>query len=106
VGFDLGSATNKNRYRIFGRSTSSVSWPADTAAPMISSTQYAGSWVRIDSMFPGVNLDYTTTRFAVTFDSRGTSSDAATTFNPIVVTGRDGKQATLQVTTVGAIRVQ
>jgi hypothetical protein len=73
---------------------------------MLSSTQYAGSWVRLDAMFPGVNMDYSTARFAVTFDSRGTSGDAATTFNPVVVTGKDGKQATLRVTTVGAIRVQ
>jgi prepilin-type N-terminal cleavage/methylation domain-containing protein len=106
VGFDSGSTTNRNRYRVLGRSTTSVSWPADTAAPMLSSTQYAGSWVRLDSMYPGVNLDYTLPRFEVTFDSRGTAGGAAGTFNPLRLIGRDGDQAQVQVSVVGGIMVQ
>jgi prepilin-type N-terminal cleavage/methylation domain-containing protein len=106
VGFDTGSVTNRNQYRLLGRATGSVSWPADTSAPLISSTQYAGSWVSLESMYRGVNLDYTAPRFEITFDSRGTAGAAAATFNPLRVVGRDGDQAQIRVSVVGGITVQ
>jgi len=106
VGFDSGSSLNANQYRLLARNSSSASWPADDAAPMLSSTQYAGSWVRIDSMYPGVNLDYTSPRFELTFDSRGTAAGAAANFNPLRLIGHDGDEARVQVSVVGGITVQ
>lgn len=107
IGFHATTGgTRANQYRLLGRRSSATAWPANEAAVTSTSTQYAGAWVNIGLLFPRISLQPPAASFTLTFDSRGTSSDAATTFNPLTVAGYSGAQRTVTVSTVGSVRIQ
>jgi hypothetical protein len=109
LGFNAGSSsTYKNQYRIMARSSSGVGWPADTVAPMQSSTQMAGGWVNISKLYPGVSLNPndSTPHFSVAFDSRGVRIELDTSFDPLVVVSQTGSVKSVRVSAVGSASIQ
>lgn len=106
VGFDNSHGSQGNRYRMIARRRSSVAWPEDGDDPMRSTTQFAGQWIDVGSSFPGVTLNNSTTRFVLTFDSRGSAPKANAAFNPLKLVGQTGDQKSLTVSVVGGIKVQ
>ncbi len=104
VGFDTNGGSLSNRYRVFGRSSTSVSWPLDNAAPFQSSTALATPWVEVAEKYYGIGLDASSTRFELTFDSRGAA--VATGFSPLRVFGADGIETNFTVSPGGKVKIQ
>ena len=109
IGFSSGSTNaNKGQYRMMGRSSSAIAWPADNAAQLKTATQMAGPWVDIRTMFPGVSLNpaNTATHFSVAFDSRGVRIELDATFDPLVIQSQTGSSKSLRITPVGNVEIQ
>ncbi|MCP3982308.1 MAG: hypothetical protein GY716_23645 [bacterium] len=107
IGYDTNdSGSRSNQYRMLGRRSTSVAWPAEEVAPFSDAVRVAGAWVDIASEYHGVGLDTGANRFEVTFDPRGASPDAGTSFNPLKVTGYDGMQTKVSVSASGGIRIE
>lgn len=111
MGFNKGwssSSPYKNQYRIMARRSSGDGWPADTVAPMTSTTQYAGPWIDITKTFPGVGLNPTDSsqHFSVAFDSRGVRIELDTSFDPLVIVPAAGASKSIRVSAVGSALVQ
>src|SRR6185295_1181769 len=105
VGYTTKSTgLHASQYRVLGRQSSAVAWPAENAAPFASDTQRAKGWVDVGSQYPGVLLDGPDADFLVTFDSRGTAAGAGATFNPVQVLGKNGLTTSITVSVVGGIR--
>jgi type II secretory pathway pseudopilin PulG len=105
LGFDMDSGDEfKNQYRLYGRSSGAVAWPADTAGVFQSATQMAGEWKNVNTLYPGVRLDTSdsTTRFWVIFDSRGAAFQ--TNSFPVQITHQTGETTCLSVTAAGSVR--
>ena len=102
VGYRDAEASFSNQYRVVAR-RSSASWPSDSAAPFRSDTQIAERWIDLASFHPGVTFSSSDPRFQVTFDSRGVSTDAATSFNPLQMIGADGESRSLNVSLIGRV---
>lgn len=107
-GYNSGATSSyKNQYRIMARSSSAVAWPADTAAPMQSSTQMAGNWVNIPALYPNVNLNPAdgTPDFSVVFDSRGVRVALDPSFDPMVISSQAGSKS-IRISAAGIPTVQ
>jgi Tfp pilus assembly protein FimT len=105
IGFDFDSGgLFNNQYRLTGRSSASVAWPADTAGAFRSATQMAGDWINVNTLYRGVRLDTSdsTTRFWVIFDSRGAAFQ--TNSFPVQITHQSGEKTCLSVTAAGSVR--
>jgi Tfp pilus assembly protein FimT len=95
-GFNYAAASAfKNQYRLMGRSSAAVAWPAETAAPFQTATQMAGVWTNMN-----------TPHFWVAFDARGVAIDVDDSFNPLQVTHQTGGTKSVSVTITGSIRIQ
>jgi prepilin-type N-terminal cleavage/methylation domain-containing protein len=107
VGYrNISTNDRANQYRVIARRTAGVSWPADTAGVLENDTQMAGAWVDVPAFHSGITISASQDRFEVTFDSRGTSSDAATEFNPLELVGKNGASKSVSVSVVGGITSQ
>jgi prepilin-type N-terminal cleavage/methylation domain-containing protein len=105
-GFNAAASSEyRNQYRLMGRQSSAIAWPADTVDAFTSGTQLAGAWVDIDSLYPGIrfNPDDATADFSVVFDARGVrlSFDS---FDPLIVDMSSGTSKSVIVSTVGGIK--
>ncbi len=108
-GFNYGAGSAyKNQYRLMGRSSAGVAWPADTANPFQTATQMAGVWTNVNTTYPGVRINPAdgTDHFWVAFDARGIAFDVDDSFNPLRVTHQTGGTKSVSVTTAGSIRIQ
>jgi prepilin-type N-terminal cleavage/methylation domain-containing protein len=99
---------HSNQYRLMGRSSAAIAWPADTVGAFESTTQMAGNWVDVDTLYPGVTINpaSASSQFWVTFDSRGVAIDIAASCNPLLLSGENGTSKSLRVTTAGSVRIQ
>jgi Tfp pilus assembly protein FimT len=106
LGFDNDSASPyKNQYRLLGRSSTAVAWPADTVAAFTSATQMAGTWIDVNELYPGVRLDTSdaTNRFYVSFNSQGGAFE--TNSFPLEVGHQSGQRQCLGITAAGSTRI-
>jgi len=119
IGFNYSSTdARKNQYRLLGRSSSAVAWPAATMDPFGSigtGTQMAGSWTDVNKQYPGVRLNPTSAspNFYVSFDSRGVAFEwnagiGVCALPPcwMDIVHDSGAKKQLSVTTAGSVRVQ
>jgi type IV fimbrial biogenesis protein FimT len=109
MGFNEGSGnTYKNQYRIMARRSSADGWPADTVATMQTTTQLAGPWINISTLYPGVTLNKNnaTPVFSVAFDSRGVRIEVDASFDPLVISSQVGAVKSVRVSAVGSASVQ
>lgn len=105
VGFRFTSGNaRRNQYRVVGRRSSAIAWPADTSPKFQSATQLAREWVDVATLYPGVRLVSPAGRFEVTFDSRGTAETSE--FNPLLARHPGLQQKSITVSVVGSVRVQ
>lgn len=76
-GRDRRGGANANRYRIEGRRTTAIAWPAEAALPQQTADQYVGPWIQLAVSYPGIQLDNSATGtnppFYAGFDSSGKS---------------------------------
>ncbi len=56
-GWDRRGGVNANQYRIEGRRTTAIAWPAAIDPVGQTADQYVGPWIRIGASFPGIQLD-------------------------------------------------
>ena len=108
-GFNYGAASAyKNQYRLMGRSSSAIAWPADAATPFETATQVVGMWNDMSTAYPGVRINPTdgTLHFWVAFDARGVAIDVDDSFKPLQVTHQTGGTKSVSVTTAGSVRIQ
>ncbi len=109
VGYGSAATTNKNKYRLLGRSSTSVSWPADTDAVTSSSTQVVQAWVDFEKLYPAVALNAGITanggRFFVSFDARGAAFERQAVA-PLVVTGQNNRTRSMNVASIGSVVLQ
>jgi prepilin-type N-terminal cleavage/methylation domain-containing protein len=108
-GFNYGAASAyKNQYRLMGRSSGTVAWPADSAGSFENATQMAGEWINVNTTYPGVRINPLdgTLHFWVAFDARGVAIDVDDSFKPLQVTHQTGGTKTVSVTTAGSVRIQ
>jgi prepilin-type N-terminal cleavage/methylation domain-containing protein len=106
IGYDIDAGNAyKNQYRVIGRSSSAVAWPADTGPNFSSATQMAGPWVNVNRQFPDVKLDTSdaTSKFYVSYDSRGVAFEINSF--PLNISHRSGQKQCLGVTAAGSIRM-
>jgi len=109
VGYNQSSGdSHRNQYRLMGRSSAAIAWPADTVGAFQSTTQMAGEWVDVTGLYPGVQINPSSAsaRFWVAFDSRGVAFDIEASCNPMLLTGQSGTSKSLRVTTAGSVRIQ
>jgi prepilin-type N-terminal cleavage/methylation domain-containing protein len=109
VGYNESSGdAHSNQYRLMGRSSAAIAWPADTVGAFEGATQMAGDWVDVDALYPGVTINPASAspQFWVTFDSRGVAIDIAASCNPMLLSGENGTSKSLRVTTAGSVRIQ
>jgi len=107
VGFRSAATHDRsNQYRVLARRSAGVSWPSDTAGVIESADLKAGAWINVPAFHAGVTISAPQDRFEVTFDSRGTSADAATDFNPLQMIGKNGDTKSVSVSVVGGITSQ
>jgi len=109
VGYGNAATTNKNKYRLLGRSSTAVSWPADTAAVTSTTTQVAQAWVDFGQLYPQVKLNNGITanggRFYVSFDARGAAFERQAVA-PLVVLGQNNKTRNMNVAAIGSVVLQ
>jgi len=110
VGYgDEAATTLKNRFRLIARSSTTVTWPLDTASPTSSSTVIVEPWVNVGTNYPGVyvNPGVTTAsgRFVATFDPRGAAIERVSV-SPLVVEDIQQRARSVQVSSVGSILFQ
>ncbi len=119
IGFNYGSTDpKKNQYRLIGRSSSAVAWPAATVNPFGSvgtGTQMAGTWIDVNRQYPGVRFNPASAspNFYVSFDSRGVAFEwnagiGACGVPPcwMEIVHESGAKKQLSVTTAGSVRIQ
>jgi Tfp pilus assembly protein FimT len=111
VGFAAtANGTRKNQYRMIGRRTNTQAWPADNQAPFRSANQYAGVWVDVPAMQPGIRLVPSavdgSSRFALAFNSRGAAAAGSGSFDPFLVVTTDGVSREIRISAIGGISVQ
>jgi prepilin-type N-terminal cleavage/methylation domain-containing protein len=105
IGFDKDSTNAfKNQYRLVGRSSSAVAWPADTSPNFTSATQMAAQWVNVGTVYPGVTLDTSdaTNRFYVSFNAQGAAFEINSF--PVEVSHTSGQKQCIGATAAGSIR--
>lgn len=56
-GWDRRGGVNANQYRIEGRRTTAIAWPAAIDPVVQTADKYVGPWIRIGASFPGIQLD-------------------------------------------------
>ncbi len=108
-GFNANASSSyKNQYRLQGRSSGTVAWPADATGPFQSATQMATMWINVSTLYPGVRINPQdgTLHFWVAFNAQGQAFDVDDSFDPLVVTHQNGETRSLSVTFVGGIRIQ
>jgi Tfp pilus assembly protein FimT len=110
MGFGNSSTDlRKNQYRVLARSSSGVAWPADTANPMSSATQYAGAWTNLANLQTGAQLlpggAGSNARFEIAFDARGSLSSNTGDFNPFQVRVKTETRS-ITVSVIGGVTTQ
>jgi prepilin-type N-terminal cleavage/methylation domain-containing protein len=106
VGFDKDSSNAfKNQYRLLGRSSAAVAWPADSSPNISTATQLAAQWVNVNSVYPGVKLDTSdaTNRFYVTFNAQGAAFEINSF--PLEVSHTNGEKKCVGATAAGSMRI-
>ena len=110
-----GSASYKGQYRLMGRSSAAVAWPADTSpnfnfpTPPAGATQMAGPWIDFNQLYPGVNLNpsIANVSFYVSFNSQGVAFEWNPTSDPwMSVTQSSGSSRLLRITSAGSVKIQ
>ncbi len=115
-GRDRRGGPNANRYRMEGRRTAGIAWPAEAALPQLTADQYVGPWIQLDASYPGIQLDNsaagTDPPFYAGFDSSGKTCTPLTQcldgIAPLTIT-RDTTGHTRQISiapATGHVRVQ
>lgn len=56
-GRDRRGGANASQYRIEGRRTSAIAWPAETDLAGMTADVFVGSWIRIAAIYTGIQLD-------------------------------------------------
>jgi Tfp pilus assembly protein FimT len=110
IGFGNASTdTKKNQYRLLGRSSSAVAWPADTVATFTSATQSASAWTNLSTLQEGIQFTPggggTNARFEIAFNPAGGLSVNSGDFNPFTMTVK-GTTKTIRVSVVGGVTAQ
>src|SRR3970282_1203892 len=71
----VSGAGNANRYRVEGRRTPAISWPAEADTPQQTADLFVGAWINLAASYPGIQLDNSGTGsnppFYAGFDSSG-----------------------------------
>lgn len=110
VGFNAGGgSTYKNQYRLLGRSSSAVAWPANTGPNIQTSTQMAGQWVNFNQLYSDVSLNplIGTTSFYVSFNSQGVAFEWTPSSDPwMTLTSQSGGSRYLRITSAGSVKIQ
>jgi Tfp pilus assembly protein FimT len=113
VGFNVGGgSTYRNQYRMLGRSSSAVAWPANTGlnfnfpTPPAGATQMAGPWINFNQLYQGVSLNpsVSTQSFYVSFNSQGVAFESMNF--PLTFTLQSGGSRQVTVTSVGGVTIQ
>jgi Tfp pilus assembly protein FimT len=113
VGFNAGGgSTYKNQYRMLGRSSSGVGWPANTGpsfnfpTPPGGATQMAGPWINFNRIYPDISLNPSNSNpsFYVSFSSQGVSFESMSF--PLQLSNQSGGSRQVSVTSAGAVRIQ
>ena len=115
-GRDRRGGANANRYRVEGRRTAAITWPAEADPAGQTADRYVGPWVRIGASYPGVQMDNSATGtnppLYAGFDPSGKLCTPLTQcFNgvsPLMITKNSSGQ-TRQISVApatGAVRVQ
>lgn len=115
-GRDRRGGVNANRYRMEGRRTSGIAWPAEGDPPQQTADQYVGPWIELDASYPGIQLDNSATGtappFYAGFDSSGKTCTPLTQcfdgVSPLVITkGSTGQTQQIWIApATGHVRVQ
>jgi len=109
VGYGSSASSNKNKYRLIGRSSTAVAWLSDTAAVTSTATQFASAWIDLSKQYPKVNLNQGITanggRFFVSFDARGAAFERQAVA-PLVVTGQNNKTRSMNIASIGSVVLQ
>jgi type II secretory pathway pseudopilin PulG len=109
VGYKIGGGSPyENQYRLVGRNSSAVAWPADNSGVFESATQMGGPWINIDTLYSGVRLNPQdgNPSFWVSFDPRGVPFEISAGFSPLRVTHETGTTRSVRVSSVGGIRAE
>lgn len=101
-GRDRRAGANASRYRLEGRRSTAIAWPAETDLPQQTADLFVGPWVNVRTNYPGVQLDNSATGtnppFYAGFDPSGRiCSPLSQCFNgvsPLQVTKDSTGQAT------------
>jgi hypothetical protein len=95
-----------NQYRMLGRSSAAVGWPANTGPILQSATQIAGPWINFNQLYQGVSLNpaVSTQSFYVSFNSQGVAFESMNF--PLTITLQSGGSRQVTVTTVGGVTIQ
>ena len=115
-GRDRRGGANANRYRVEGRRTPAIAWPAEADTPQQTADQFVGAWINLAASYPGIQLDNSGTGsnppFYAGFDSSGKMCMPLTQcfdgVSPLVIT-KDSTGQTRQISiapATGHVRVQ
>lgn len=56
-GRDRRGGANANRYRVEGRRTPAIAWPAEAATLQQTADLFVGRWISLTATYPGIQLD-------------------------------------------------
>jgi type II secretory pathway pseudopilin PulG len=112
-----GTASYKSQYRLMGRSSPAVAWPADTSpnlnfpTPPAGATQMAGPWINFTQVYPNVSLNPSVTNpsFYVSFNSQGVAFEwnpTAGSWMTITPSSGSSTPRQLTITAAGGIKIQ
>jgi prepilin-type N-terminal cleavage/methylation domain-containing protein len=110
IGFNVGGgSTYQNQYRMLGRSSSGVAWPANTGPNFSSATQMAGPWINFNQLYPNVSLNpsISNVSFYVSFNSQGVAFEWNPTSVPwMSISPPSGSSRQLTITSAGSVTIQ
>ena len=109
VGFNVGGGqAAKNQYRLLGRSSGAVAWPADSSGSFQSATQMAGAWINFNQLYQGVSLNpaNSSPSFYVSFNSQGVAFEWDPSINPLSIAHQSGGSRSVSITSAGSVRIQ
>jgi hypothetical protein len=115
-GRDRRGGPNANRYRVEGRRTPAITWPAEADTPQQTADLFVGAWINLGASYPGIQLDNSGTGsnppFYAGFDPSGKICMPLTQcfdgVSPLIIT-KDSTGQTRQISIAlgtGHVRVQ
>ena len=108
VGYADGAVNRSNQYRVIGRSSTEVAWPAENSGNLSTATQIAEPWIDLGIDYADVILTPNNVevddRFEITFNSQGAATMTNDCFDPFDVSNTKGDSRQVRVTPGGSVR--